>query len=371
MGKQIRLKAEKEREIEEKFVRTFAAHSVKERHKPKPTKHSYLNHNMSLHMHRWLRTFNEWQPKTKSQNPRKRELELLRFLFQKYPVPSFMEDVWFNNNLNQYIPWYLAVAQGESLFKHHAKGILTKKECFFLLKAPNDFDFIQNLWWSKAMALGASVGAANNIARSKLRRQPANLTNEFWYTVVMFFVKYPMSPSKIDDIIDFIMVKRQENPQYSLTGRTPATFEKQLEEWHRLLAKQKTYGEDHWIGRTDLPDWTYIQGKISDSGEDNRIIWSMYQIKNGKDLVKEGAAMHHCVASYRGGCMAGRCSIWSLTKYIPKTLDTKKCLTVELDRCDVVVQARGFANRLARPEERTILHKWLLEHGLNTNLGRN
>jgi hypothetical protein len=39
-------------------------------------------------------------------------------------------------------------------------------------------------------------------------------------------------------------------------------------------------------------------------------------------------------------------------------------LTIELDRQHRAVQVRGFANRLARPDEQTILARWAKARGV-------
>ena len=365
MGKQIRAWAEKDRKREEDFAAEIARHSAKvaANKNVKPSPSTYLLPRMDTYRFRWVRQFEDWESKLKTHNVKRKQIELLRFLFQKYPTPGFLEEVWFSDgsypnrepSFSEFIPWYLAVAQGESLFKTCAKGYLTKKECFFFIKASSEFNIIQNMWWAKAMALGATVGAANNIARSKLRNHTPWLKDEFWYTVAMFFVRYPMSPNKIDDIIDFIVAKRTENPQFTMHGRTPATFAKHLEEWHRFLAKQKQFGNERWDG-VDLPDWTYEAGS-----EENPIFWTFHQIKTGKELVSEGSAMHHCVASYRNSCVNGRCSIWGVSRHLPKSFETKKRLTIELDKGLRIVQARGFANRMPKGDEIVAMQKWVSE----------
>ena len=76
----------------------------------------------------------------------------------------------------------------------------------------------------------------------------------------------------------------------------------------------------------------------------------------------ETRAMHHCVWSYAGKCIAGQASIWSLRHRSGK--DVSRLLTIELDRYDRAVQIRGFANRLATADERKILDRWAQARGV-------
>jgi hypothetical protein len=80
------------------------------------------------------------------------------------------------------------------------------------------------------------------------------------------------------------------------------------------------------------------------------------QLRTAADLMAETRAMHHCVASYAGKCIAGTSSIWSLRRRAGGK--TERLLTIELDRHYRAIQIRGFANRTARTDERKLLERW-------------
>lgn len=87
----------------------------------------------------FVRDENLFVLKTKSANRAKQTLELVRHVFQKYPVPSFMNYIWGyndaqpgygrNQRYHEYEMWYICVATGGSLHKEYLKDkSLTKKE---------------------------------------------------------------------------------------------------------------------------------------------------------------------------------------------------------------------------------------------------
>jgi hypothetical protein len=74
--------------------------------------------------------------------------------------------------------------------------------------------------------------------------------------------------------------------------------------------------------------------------------------------------MHHCVASYKQRCMSGDVSIWSLACEYPLG-HLNKGLTIELRKSGVIMQCRGFANRLPHANELIMVKRWAREHGLS------
>ena len=86
------------------------------------------------------------------------------------------------------------------------------------------------------------------------------------------------------------------------------------------------------------------------------------QLKQAADLVQESRAMPHCVSTYAARCISGGASIWSLRRCTRDRID--RLLTIEVDPQGCAVQVRGLANRLALPEERSILERWAKSRGI-------
>jgi hypothetical protein len=161
----------------------------------------------------------------------------------------------------------------------------------------------------------------------------------------------------MNDLIDTIYAAKQEDERFSLKGRTLAALRRRMEEWHRALRKSQAIGGGAWAGRP-MPDIDYEAGS-----ESKKAIWRFRQIKTGSELFREGQRMHHCVAGYKHLCMSGDVSIWSLTSEYPLN-HINRGVTIEVRRDGVIVQCRGFANRLPHGNEVVMVKRWARDHGL-------
>ena len=74
--------------------------------------------------------------------------------------------------------------------------------------------------------------------------------------------------------------------------------------------------------------------------------------------------MRHCVYGYKASCVAGRCSIWSLVRTDAYGSRSRR-LTIELASGGAIVQKRGLANRLPRPDEDAVVARWALQFNLD------
>lgn len=82
-----------------------------------------------------------------------------------------------------------------------------------------------------------------------------------------------------------------------------------------------------------------------------------------QDLIKEGNELSHCVASYVEAINSGRCKILFMRD--AEDLD-KSLATIEV-RGNNVRQARGYANRALKPEERDFVAEWAKKKELELN----
>ena len=69
-----------------------------------------------------------------------------------------------------------------------------------------------------------------------------------------------------------------------------------------------------------------------------------------------------------GCCVTGDCSIWSLTRTDAFGGKARR-LTIEVNRYGSVVQKRGLANRLPRPEEEHVVNLWAGKFNLDNRKG--
>lgn len=317
-----------------------------------------------------LRNYGQWfiQPldnfesRLKSKREDKLLMEMVRFSLNRYPVNFALSSVWTQGKLTpilkvDYHLWYICVAQGGSLYKSYAKEHLTKKEVHNLVTCPHLLNINQALCYTVAKSAGASEGLALKLCKSKLSETSFT---EFWRSVNRFFVtNTPKDIDEINDLMDYIRAKKLEADSYSMSGKTLAVLRKGMTDWHYELRRIKIMGNASWEG-TYLPDEEFK----SPDYENDKIMWTMHQIKTSKELAREGTQMHHCVYSYRDGCVKGTLSIWSLSRRDANGLSKPK-ITVELRNNGWIAQARGFGNRAVKPDERYILNLWVKRNGLS------
>lgn len=314
-------------------------------------------------------------PKSKSSNEEKRLLELVRYVFCKYRVGLPLTRVWLRKlpkpsqvgwrvrerqpKFHTTIPddpvdWFICVAQGGSLYKSYSKRYLTKMETHLFLNCPHDLSFEQILVWAAAKTFASNDGLALRLAHSKLNTLHFN---PFLKTIIYFFAKNPPnSLEEINDLVDFIMY-RQESNTWTLAGRTLDSLRQKCKDWHFELRRIKVMGIHEWEG-APIPD-----SVIKTGSEQQPMVWRFTQIKTSKILAAEGTAMRHCVYGYRDSCIRGYTSIWSLCLDEHGNLSRK--VTIELNNDGRIVQARGLANRLMRPEERHVVGLWARANGLD------
>jgi hypothetical protein len=333
--------------------------------------------------------------RTRSGHRDKQALEMARHLFGRFRVPRVLEQAWSaylpdapedrralaqrppgapeavlrrpagNLSRHDFRAWFICVATGGSLYKQHAKNLLTKKETHIFLAAPPALDLCQAIIYAVALAAGISTGGALRLARSKLAQKDFT---PFWFDVVRFFClpeNLPASVAVVNDLTDYLDNRHREDAAFRLLGssQTLPAILRRMEQWHRALARAKDLVGISWDG-VDLPDHTIEQRDPENKGL--MLTWCFKQIVTGRELAAEGTAMRHCVFGYKSSCAAGDCSIWSLTQTSGLGVKTRR-LTIEVSRYGEIRQKRGLANRQPRPEEEHAINQWASAVNLKNN----
>jgi PcfJ-like protein len=300
----------------------------------------------------------------------------------RYRVAAHLENAWIDEFTDDFVNrvamlpepsrarpnrtmlrWYLVAAQGGSLYKQHASAHLTKLETHHFLAAPDEVTTSQQaLWYAVARAHSGHSDVARQVARSRL--VDYSIASPWWREIARFFAQeianQALAQHEMQDLIDFLRVAKLEDHGFSLKGRSLASLKRRMEEWHRALRKSNTIGGGAWAG-APIADIAYEVGN-----DDKKAIWRFRQIKTGNALFEEGQRMHHCVASYKGLCLNGEVSIWSLTAEFPLG-HVNRGVTIELRKDGTIVQVRGFANRRPHGNETTMVRRWAQEHRLRWN----
>jgi hypothetical protein len=324
-----------------------------------------------------------WRPQLKTRDAGRLRLAAARHLFARYPVGEHLEHVWVDSSelapeeIRLRKRWYIVAAGGGALYKEGAGEWLTRKEVHAFLNPMPNLSFEAAFWQAIARSYTGDPDIVMRIARSKMAgtRRP---DLGFWREAVRFFCAHPTTVDEMDDLHDYLAHCHRQDPEFDFKGRTLAALRRLMQEWHHDLAAirrieearrrapgarrrpraQSSVDDSRWAG-APISNWSWIaKGEPRARPEEYHII----QLRTAADLVAETRAMHHCVSSYAGKCIAGNASIWSLRRR--RAGNDERLLTIELDPTRRVVQVRGFANRAATGEELMILRRWAKAHAI-------
>lgn len=309
----------------------------------------------------WIRPLKAWKPP--SHNVRRQFSSLARHLLADYPVPLFMDSVWFRGQSTESArqqAWFKRLARGESPRRLDLPLQLTKRMARHFLEAPKDSSVDEALRWSQVVGLGGTQRLVRAILGSRIAADFNN--NDFWETVIRWFIQHAMlDPAQVGPLIDYIC-RRKFEPQgldaadsdFTMKGRTPASLIHQMREWHARLRKEAEKPQLEWSGSgVGFFEWT--EGVLASN---NLRRWTITELLSRKDLYREGQVMRHCVASYDNSCILGGTSIWSMG--LERNLGRRKrVLTIELSNTSKKIrQIRGKANRLPSEKEMSIIRRW-------------
>jgi PcfJ-like protein len=320
----------------------------------------------------WLRPLTAWR--RPSHNARKQFTSLLRHLMATYPVPEFLDAAWVRTDPGSklYREWFLYVGAGDNIRNAKLPIPYTKKMAHHFLEAPAAYSLEGAVRWGQVHGMGGDERLTIAIIGTRLGREFDN--DEFWTTVIRFFVANPMlDPVHVNPIIDYLHTQRfqrrnvmvaagqmqiiePEQPNLTMRGRTPETLLSHVERWHRGLAKMK--GGENLLFRPSGHKPLFIKS----GGAEAKSEWRFRELLSSADLQAEGKAMRHCVATYARSCFNGDCSIWAMELATPSGV--AKHQTVEVAKDGVIRQSRGRQNKLPTQGEFDILQRWATFAGL-------
>jgi hypothetical protein len=214
-------------------------------------------------------------------------------------------------------------------------------------------------------------------------RLGAELANgAFWRTVMQFLVRFAdrIAPAAVAPIVDFIQFVRHERvevvtrdgvrlvdppePCFSIKGRSPASLQRLVDEWHRRLGGQSA-GALVW-SRSRLRPLAFEDR--SPDPDRPPVRWEIVELTSGADLRAEGTALHHCVATYARRCLWGISRIWSL-RVTTGWSGWRSVATIEVDpRVRAIVQARGMRNQAPSARARELIFMWARRENLRLQL---
>jgi hypothetical protein len=317
----------------------------------------------------WLRAPEEWRPST--HNASRQFGSLVRHLVARYPVPSFLDAAWLRSDADaeHYRDWFVRAGTGMSLSDCASPLPLTKRILHHFLRAPDHYAIEQALRWGQIHALGGDARLVEAIAATRLGTSFEH--EAFWSTVIRFFVQHPeYERSQVGPAIDYLQHQRFEpqpaanfdapwaavQPNLSMQGRSPDALLRQVERWHRELARAGHRGRGISWASSGISPLAWTTG----SGE-TRQISRTRELLSSAALSAEGRLMRHCVATYARVCAAGGSSIWALELHSRDGIHKRQ--TVEVSH-GVIVQTRGRFNALPTPKDLATLRVWAAQAGL-------
>ncbi len=318
----------------------------------------------------------------RSYNLRKQALNLANHLFVLFPVPLFLyravlsreghglvfdydywePEAWKENRNQQYVRWFAVTAQGGSLAKE-MKGILTKKEAHWFLKAPAGNTIQRNLFWAKCAAAGVSQDVCQFLTEQIGGASDQSALGQRCDDLTRFYANEcgRMGPNELREITDFVraMVRR---PEFSFKGRTLGSMVNLSNEWHDITTTNRVTKFQQWPQA--FAPWTH---------EKKDCLVHAIELTTNRALADEGRKQNHCVFSYTQNCLRGWSKIISMrwvgrSGSLLEASDIVNRLTIEVSTTTrEVVQIKGRHNRTPDDHEMKIVKLWAGHHGLKLN----
>ena len=324
----------------------------------------------------WLRRPRTWDVRT--HNADRQFASLAHHLLCEYPVPRCFESAWFNTNKagsRREQSWYIRLGRGHSL--RTAQGLpceLTRKAAHFVSLAPDRLTIRQAFRCGQLRAMGADPALVEALLASAIGTDFKR--DDFWLTVVRFFVNHPMlDRAQVGPIVDYLDHRRHRNlpamlidgrlvepgpaqPNLTMRGRSPEVLLRQVRQWHGRLSRLKDHATPQKWPTCGVPGLARIEGDGP-----NAVLWGLEELCDSRELIAEGRRMRHCVATYVGSCARGSVAIYAMTRTQGNQI--KAVLTVEVRVASrEIVQARGKDNIRATPDQMRVLGIWAREAGL-------
>lgn len=270
--------------------------------------------------------------------------------------------------------WFVYHSRGTSLRSLNLPIAMTRKMEHIFLASQDHLPIEHAIRRAELLALAAPDAFVQAVLSTRLATDLSH--SEFWRTVWIFLIANArdLDPVQIGPMIDYIQAVRHERiavetpdgmiqldppqPEFSMKGRTVQSMLRLMRGWHGSLGKSTaTFA---WMRSPFQP---MLLEESSRSGSEMSRRWQMMELTDSAQLRQEGAALHHCVASYMDRCRRGVSSIWSLRLWRGEKVSP--VLTVEVDpKRRAIIQARGRANRPASGKPLGLVQDWAVRERL-------
>jgi hypothetical protein len=296
---------------------------------------------------------------------------LAHHLVCRYEVSFFLASAWYSAEDgagDKRRGWFVAHGNGARFRSLDLPVPMTRSMERIFLASHDHLAIEPAIRRAELLGLGAPVEFVQAVLSTRLAHDLSN--GAFWRTVWLLLIAKAgaIDPAQIGPVIDFMQAIRHDRlpvetpngamemgppqPDFSVKGRTVHSILRLMDEWHRSLGLSG--GGLAWRPSPLHP--MVIEEPNQDSSVPPKM-WHLMELTSSAQLRTEGAALHHCVASYAVRCVRGTSCIWSLRCQRGEKLH--HVLTIEVDpKRRAVVQARGRANREASGIPLRLLQDW-------------
>lgn len=315
----------------------------------------------------WIRKIENWR--RPGRNKARSFASLVRHLFARYPVPEFMDSVWFHRNyLGQEMDWFIMLGHGSSIRTLPGIVPMSKKEAHWFRNAPSHLDCHEAICWAQVKAIGGDERIF--MALKETLSCTNAIRNPFWKTVIQFMANHHFEDKatlkRIFRLIayykfGYIRVRtgtlwdKPFDPSFSMKGRSQASLVRLLDPIVQQLENKFLSRPCEWM--PDELNGFHYQEHPGQPG------YRIVQLLTSRDLINEGRRMNHCVGSYYAQCVKGQKSVWSIRR--GKSLNGKSIATIALNPgTKTVVEAKGVSNRDVPEEAEKVLRAWVKNENL-------
>lgn len=333
-------------------------HRVVARHRPGLLDPPYLDGLVSLALATWREDPDGWLPRGKGLGAAYRSLVM--HLLRGYPLSPHLWDlplVATGNELParrramRFLSHLAFGASPRGLPRSVLPAPLTRRMLHLLTNPPRPLPYEFMVRRAQVLGHGGREPLAACLNGTRLARfQPHE---DYWDGFIQWCCRQgDLDAASIGPLVDFLHDRVRRGEPLALGGRTPTSLGRLVRAWHHELSTRRADAHEVYAP-SGLAAGVWITARHEDGAPGAGARWEMREILTGADLLAEGRAMGHCVASYGGDIAGRRASIWSLT------CNGQRRVTIEAAAGGRAVrQVRGKANRMPKPIEARIVALW-------------
>ena len=278
-------------------------------------------------------------------------------LFQNFMISR----VFLHNYIKNFISelekeWFVMELEGKSLrYDKQLPFKLTQKAAHFFRCMPEDIGLTVTRSLIYAQLFVLTSNHAFSLAVATCIRNISE--SEYWIESMTILYKKGLVSGDVNEIMDYINeVVFVRRTKIDIKNKSLGNLKRDIEQWHQQLNTIKLMKS---VSNRKLPDASIPDFLVLN----NDLVYSIKQIKRVDELYFEGKNLSHCVYSYKKYCIGKTSYIFSLRCYYLNTPESS-LITIELNRYNKIVQARGKFNRSVTEEELSIIQMWADENNL-------